>query len=403
MYIIVILLFIIYYKQKLIEKRNKIEININDTVYLSNKEIESYGCVIDKNSESNIYDVYTYKDKSIHYNISNEELTFRNKKDQNNSIGIITNINIDNNNNNNISYNITFENDQFAFEVEERFIKGKLDDNNVFITSIEHKYKKKHKKCIEKIKIGDYVIVSSKSDKNVKEKICQIIKLNAGNCTVRINGVIILTDIPYSQIELIETEESIKKKDIQSKYKVGDVVFINRYYNNYNFVCYNFKKNLKMGVIIGYNFNKNKPIIKVKYNDELLSLLNDKIEIENSLLVGDVIDVEKEEDDKKKQNIRKNDESTIIIRCKIKYVFDNSNYYCEVEDSDEIIPVEKNKIKTIINSPKLLNVINFKINKDKNYMLKCVIMKRNDDKTVNILLKDGYLLERIDLSNIIIK
>lgn len=29
-------------------------------------------------------------------------------------------------------------------------------------------------------------------------------------------------------------------------------------------------------------------------------------------------------------------------------------------------------------------------------MLKCVIVKRNIDKTVDILVKDGYLLERVD-------
>lgn len=150
---------------------------------------------------------------------------------------------------------------------------------------------------------------------------------------------------------------------------------------------------MKIGNIIGYDFNRNVPIVKMKFYNELI--LNDKIEIENSLLIGDNIEVEKEDEKEQKNNLK-----TKTIQCKISYIFDNSNYYCEVKDSKEIILVEKNEIRKMFDIPKLLDVAYFKIDKESDYMLKCVIVKRNIDKTVDILVKDGYLLERIDLSNI---
>lgn len=375
---------IIYiYKQKLVEKRSQIDIKINDTVYISNPQIESYGYVINKNNEKNNYNIYTYKDRSIHNDIPENELLFKNKKDSQ-FVGIITNIT------NNKSYNITFTDNTFEFDIEERFIKGKLEsfDYNNFITSIEYKYKINKTIFTSKIDLGSYVNI-----KNINKNNCQIIKLNATNCIVNINNEIIITDVPYSEINILTDKHPIRKEDIKSRYSIGDIVVLNRYYKNYNFVCYKENNNMKIGNIIGYDFNRNVPIVKMKFYNELI--LNDKIEIENSLLIGDNIEVEKEDEKEQKNNLK-----TKTIQCKISYIFDNSNYYCEVKDSKEIILVEKNEIRKMFDIPKLLDVVFFKIDKESDYMLKCVIVKRNIDKTVDILVKDGYLLERIDLSNI---
>lgn len=385
LYIYIYYSYIIYYylKQKLVEKRNQIDIKINDTIYLSNPQIESYGYVINKNNENNNYDIYTYKDKLIHYDIPEKELSFRNNKDIQ-FVGIITNIT------SNKSYNITFTNDTFEFDIEERFIKGKLEsfDYSNFITSIEYKYKINKKVFINKIDIGSYVNI-----KNINKENCQIIKLNSTNCIVNINNGIIVTDVPYSEITILTDKQPIRKEDIKSKYSIGDVVVLNRYYRNYNFICYKQNSNMKIGNIIGYNFNLNVPIVKMKFDYELI--LNDKIEIENTLLIGDDIKVEQEDEKEEKDNLK-----IKTIQCKISYIFDNSNYYCEVKDSKEIILVEKNEIRKMFDIPKLLDVVNYKIDKENDYMLKCVIIKRNIDRTVDVLLKDGYLLERINYQNI---
>lgn len=330
------------YKQKLVEKRSQIDIKINDTVYISNPQIESYGYVINKNNEKNNYNIYTYKDRSIHNDIPENELLFKNKKDSQ-FVGIITNIT------NNKSYNITFTDNTFEFDIEERFIKGKLEsfDYNNFITSIEYKYKINKTIFTSKIDLGSYVNI-----KNINKNNCQIIKLNATNCIVNINNEIIITDIPYSEINILIDKQPIRKEDIKSRYSIGDVVVLNRYYKNYNFVCYKENNNMKIGNIIGYDFNRNIPIVKMKFYNELI--LNDKIEIENSLLIGDNIEVEKEDEKEQKNNLK-----TKTIQCKISYIFDNSNYYCEVKDSKEIILVEKNEIRKMFDIPKLLDVVFF--------------------------------------------